>query len=110
MPALVLTPTALEDALLQKMHPSDVSDRIAIMRIQEETTFKQIPCLTLRPNTERPSTIEIGSNTLLDFDVTRILELIKDVFNGQYKSGQIPELWDGNATQRVLQAILDGLD
>mmetsp|Transcript_7495 Transcript_7495/g.14648 ORF Transcript_7495/g.14648 Transcript_7495/m.14648 type:complete len:324 (+) Transcript_7495:156-1127(+) len=40
MPALVLTPTALEDALLQKMHPSDVADRIAIMRIQEETTYK----------------------------------------------------------------------
>ncbi len=78
--------------------------------IQEETTFKQIPCLTLRPNTERPSTIEMGSNTLLDFDVSRILEQINAVFDGQYKSGQIPELWDGNATQRVLQAILEGVD
>ena len=75
--------------------------------IQEETTFKQIPCLTLRPNTERPSTITVGSNTLLDFDVARILEQIDTIFKGQYKTGIIPELWDGKATERVLKAILE---
>lgn len=75
--------------------------------IQEETTFKQIPCLTLRPNTERPSTISIGSNTLLNFDIERIIEQLNAVFEGRYKHGQIPELWDGKATERVLKAILN---
>lgn len=73
--------------------------------IQEETTYKQIPCLTLRPNTERPSTIEIGSNTLLNFDQNKILEIVEKVISGDYKQGKIPDLWDGNATFRVLRVI-----
>ena len=75
--------------------------------IQEETTYKQIPCLTLRPNTERPSTIEIGSNTLLNFNQQSILKLVHAVFSGTYKKGQVPKLWDGNATERVLNVIKD---
>jgi UDP-N-acetylglucosamine 2-epimerase (non-hydrolysing) len=70
--------------------------------IQEETTFRRVPCLTVRPNTERPSTVEIGSNTLLDFDVNDILAHLDRVLNGDYKKGQIPPLWDGAATQRIL--------
>ena len=70
--------------------------------IQEETTFRQVPCLTVRPNTERPSTVEVGSNTLLDFDVNDILSHLDEVLNGHYKKGQIPPLWDGAATQRIL--------
>ncbi|WP_204343882.1 non-hydrolyzing UDP-N-acetylglucosamine 2-epimerase [Psychroserpens algicola] len=73
--------------------------------IQEETTYKQIPCLTLRPNTERPSTIDIGSNTLLNFDQDKILDRVQQIISGQYKQGQIPQLWDGKATQRVLEVI-----
>ncbi|WP_379660215.1 non-hydrolyzing UDP-N-acetylglucosamine 2-epimerase [Psychroserpens luteus] len=73
--------------------------------IQEETTFKQKPCLTLRPNTERPSTLTIGSNTLLNFDKQDILEKINEIQTGTYKEGQIPPLWDGQATQRILEII-----
>lgn len=70
--------------------------------IQEETTFRQVPCLTVRPNTERPITAEIGSNTLLDFKVDVILSYLDEVLDGHYKKGQIPPLWDGAATQRIL--------
>jgi UDP-N-acetylglucosamine 2-epimerase (non-hydrolysing) len=74
--------------------------------IQEETTFKQKPCLTLRPNTERPSTIDIGSNTLLHFDQDKILNHINAIMANTYKQGQTPELWDGKATERILNVIL----
>jgi UDP-N-acetylglucosamine 2-epimerase (non-hydrolysing) len=73
--------------------------------IQEETTFKQKPCLTLRPNTERPSTLTIGSNTLLNFDKEEILAKINEIQTGTYKEGEIPMFWDGQATQRILNII-----
>lgn len=73
--------------------------------IQEETTFLQIPCLTLRQNTERPSTCEIGTNTLMNFEVTDVLTKIKSIENGTYKKGLIPALWDGNSTRRILDII-----
>lgn len=73
--------------------------------IQEETTFLQVPCITLRQNTERPSTCEIGTNTLMDFEVEPILNIIETIENGSYKKGQIPTLWDGMATKRILEII-----
>ena len=73
--------------------------------IQEETTFMQIPCLTIRPNTERPVTNEIGSNTLLDLDKNAILKHVDEINNGTYKKGEIPEKWDGNATDRIVEVI-----
>lgn len=73
--------------------------------IQEETTFKQKPCLTLRPNTERPSTLTIGSNTLLNFNKKEILSKINDIQKGTYKQGEIPQFWDGKATQRILHIV-----
>ena len=73
--------------------------------IQEETTFRQKACLTLRENTERPSTVVIGTNTLVDFDVEILKTYIEDIFEGRYKTGQIPELWDGKATERILKII-----
>lgn len=75
--------------------------------IQEETTFLQIPCLTLRPNTERPSTCEIGTNTLIDFEVEEIMKFVSQIEAGTYKKGQIPILWDGNATERIMQYLMD---
>ncbi|MFN0201538.1 MAG: non-hydrolyzing UDP-N-acetylglucosamine 2-epimerase [Bacteroidia bacterium] len=74
--------------------------------IQEETTFRQIPCITLRPNTERPSTVDVGTNTLAPFELEVIQGLIDAIKNGTYKKGEIPYLWDGNATQRIAEAIL----
>jgi UDP-N-acetylglucosamine 2-epimerase (non-hydrolysing) len=73
--------------------------------IQEETTFRQVPCLTLRTSTERPSTTEIGTNTLLDFDVQKILMHIEEIEKGEYKKGQVPELWDGKSTDRIVEII-----
>lgn len=76
--------------------------------IQEETTYRQIPCLTLRENTERPSTIETGSNTLVHFDIDLVFNEISKIEEGTYKNGAIPALWDGQATKRIL-AIIDQL-
>jgi UDP-N-acetylglucosamine 2-epimerase (non-hydrolysing) len=73
--------------------------------IQEETTYRQIPCITLRPNTERPSTIEIGSNTLLNFDKDKINETVEQIFSNNYKSCAVPPLWDGKATERIFEVI-----
>lgn len=73
--------------------------------IQEETTFRQVPCLTLRENTERPSTIEIGSNTLMPFDIEEINTVISSIYDGTYKKGEVPPLWDGKATERIVKLL-----
>lgn len=70
--------------------------------IQEEATFRQVPCLTLRPNTERPITITMGTNELVPFDTAMILDRINDADN---KQGEIPPLWDGKSTERILDII-----
>jgi UDP-N-acetylglucosamine 2-epimerase (non-hydrolysing) len=73
--------------------------------IQEESTFRQVPCLTLRENTERPITVDLGTNTLVPFDEGLILGLIDAIHEGNYKNGKIPPLWDGKATERILEVI-----
>ncbi len=75
--------------------------------IQEETTFLKKPCLTLRPNTERPVTCKIGTNTLLDLDTDQIIKYVKQVKTGEYKKGEVPKFWDGKATERILLKILN---
>jgi len=74
--------------------------------IQEETTFRKIPCLTLRPNTERPSTIEIGTNELVPFEVNEVKSKIEDIVGGTFKQGDLPPLWDGNSTRRILESCM----
>jgi len=73
--------------------------------IQEETTFLSKPCLTLRENTERPSTIELGTNELLPFSIDQIDQKVKECFDGEGKIGKIPQFWDGKATERILDRI-----
>ncbi len=73
--------------------------------IQEESTFRKKPCLTIRPNTERPITVIEGSNTLITFDLLKIEQLILEIENGTYKTGSIPKYWDGKATARILEII-----
>ena len=73
--------------------------------IQEESTYLQVPCLTLRPNTERPVTVTVGSNELVPFDIPTIMNYIEQIINGTYKRGAIPPMWDGNTTKRVLEVI-----
>ena len=73
--------------------------------IQEETTYRQVPCLTLRPNTERPVTITLGSNRLITFDLPALQAAMADITEGRAKRGEVPPLWDGRATERVFDAI-----
>jgi len=75
--------------------------------IQEESTFRKKPCLTLRPNTERPITVEIGSNTLLPFHLETLKEYMQQIQNNTYKKGSIPENWDGKATERIMEILLN---
>jgi UDP-N-acetylglucosamine 2-epimerase (non-hydrolysing) len=77
--------------------------------IQEETTFQQIPCITLRENTERPSTIIEGTNQLMSFDTVKIKKTVTDIDQGNAKKGAIPELWDGNATERIIKKTIEYL-
>lgn len=69
--------------------------------LQEETTALGVPCLTLRANTERPITIEQGTNTLVGTDRMAILSAVDDVLAGRGKRGRVPEFWDGQAAQRI---------
>ena len=74
--------------------------------IQEETTFRQKPCLTLRDNTERPITVEIGTNTLVEFDIDILKKHINNILEENYKNGEVPKLWDGKATERIIDIIM----
>lgn len=75
--------------------------------IQEETTFMKTPCLTIRKTTERPITIAVGTNILIkDFIVEDILIQVQEILNTKTKKGEIPELWDGNASERIVQILL----
>ncbi len=69
--------------------------------LQEETTALGVPCLTLRANTERPITIEQGTNTLVGTDRQAILQGVAEILSGQGKRGRVPELWDGHAADRI---------
>jgi len=73
--------------------------------IQEESTFLRVPCLTLRPNTERPVTVTLGTNELLPFDLNVVRHRIAAIAGGTYKKGQIPPLWDGKATERIFDTL-----
>ncbi len=73
--------------------------------IQEETTYRQIPCLTLRNNTERPSTVTIGSNVLVPYTIKDVEFYIHQIMTGTFKKGAIPPLWDGKSTERILEVL-----
>ncbi len=75
--------------------------------IQEETTFLGVPCLTLRENTERPETIYLGTNELIGNSREKLFEGIRKIKTKEWKKGQIPELWDGKAAERIAQILLN---
>jgi UDP-N-acetylglucosamine 2-epimerase (non-hydrolysing) len=69
--------------------------------LQEETTALDVPCLTLRDSTERPVTVELGTNTLVSCDRDAILRGVLAVLEGRGKCGRVPEGWDGHAAERI---------
>jgi UDP-N-acetylglucosamine 2-epimerase (non-hydrolysing) len=71
--------------------------------IQEETTYLNVPCLTLRPNTERPVTLVEGTNELVTID--QLDEKTDLILAGRWKRGKIPELWDGKTGQRIIEIL-----
>jgi UDP-N-acetylglucosamine 2-epimerase (non-hydrolysing) len=77
--------------------------------LQEETTALGIPCLTLRPNTERPVTVQSGTSTLIGSDANRLRSALNDVLNGNYKAGVCPALWDGRASHRIAEILVTRL-
>lgn len=75
--------------------------------IQEETTFLGVPCITLRPNTERPITVSMGTNVLVGSDRNRLRAEVAKVLSGDRRSGKIPPLWDGKAANRIAEILLE---
>jgi UDP-N-acetylglucosamine 2-epimerase (non-hydrolysing) len=87
-----------------------IADAAAVLTdsggIQEETTFLGIPCFTLRDNTERPVTIELGTNVLLGLRPERIAELPALIENARSRrNGALPPYWDGAAAERVADVV-----
>jgi UDP-N-acetylglucosamine 2-epimerase (non-hydrolysing) len=75
--------------------------------IQEETTFLNVPCLTLRDNTERPITTTLGTNVLVGRDNVKLRQEMTKILQGKAKKGTVPPLWDGRAAERIAN-VLEG--
>lgn len=74
--------------------------------ITEETTVMGVPCITLRDNTERPETCTVGTNELIGTNPAAVKPALDLLFSGQWKKGAIPALWDGHATERIVDILL----
>jgi UDP-N-acetylglucosamine 2-epimerase (non-hydrolysing) len=77
--------------------------------LQEESAALEIPCLTLRENTERPVTVKEGTSTLVGNNVNSLERLVDDVLAGGYKRGKAPALWDGRAGERIGREVVQFL-
>jgi UDP-N-acetylglucosamine 2-epimerase (non-hydrolysing) len=73
--------------------------------IQEETTFLGVQCITVRNNTERPVTVNVGTNQLIGTYFKDVEEAALRVLSGKLKKGSIPELWDGNTAERIVEIL-----
>lgn len=73
--------------------------------ITEETTVMHVPCMTLRDNTERPETCEVGTNKLIGTNPDNIKPALDKLFAGDWQKGAIPELWDGHTAERIIKII-----
>jgi UDP-N-acetylglucosamine 2-epimerase (non-hydrolysing) len=75
--------------------------------VQEETTILGVPCITLRDRTERPVTLEHGTNVLVGSDPEKIIREFDRVYRNEQKSDRSPRYWDGNAAKRIIKVLLD---
>lgn len=73
--------------------------------IQEETTVLGVPCLTLRNETERPVTVEAGTNEIVGLDAKKIAHCMKKIVKGKWKNGKVPVGWDGRAAERIINFL-----
>ena len=107
---------ALDPARIVALPPQGYLEMVGLMRaaalvltdsggIQEETTVLGVPCLTLRENTERPITIERGTNTLVGLDPERIVAAAMRALSEPRPTGRVPELWDGRAAVRIVDVL-----
>ncbi|NJD62310.1 MAG: UDP-N-acetylglucosamine 2-epimerase (non-hydrolyzing) [Deltaproteobacteria bacterium] len=77
--------------------------------LQEETTALGVPCITIRENTERPVTVDVGTNTLAGTDPEAILSIAREILSGRGKKGNRPPLWDGRAAERIADILLGAI-
>ena len=75
--------------------------------ITEETTVMGVPCMTLRDNTERPETVDVGTNELIGTNPNAIKPALEKLFSGEWKKGAVQELWDGNTSRRIVSILKD---
>jgi UDP-N-acetylglucosamine 2-epimerase (non-hydrolysing) len=75
--------------------------------LQEETTVLGVPCVTIRPNTERPITCTEGTNILVGNDPQKVLDAANAILHGPVLTGRIPEKWDGRAAERIVEVLLN---
>ena len=107
-----------EDTHIQILDPLGYIDFLSLERnalfvvtdsggVQEETTFLKVPCFTVRENTERPITVEVGTNSVIGHDMDKLFEGINAVMRGETTNSEIPPLWDGNTAQRIARVVSD---
>jgi len=107
-------------ANLKLLEPLGYLDFLALMEraqlvltdsggIQEETTYLGVPCLTLRKSTERPITVEVGTNQLCGDNLGLAVEQSLAILGGKKKAGLVPDLWDGRAATRIAEIIISKL-
>ena len=73
--------------------------------IQEETTYLGVPCITMRENTERPVTVDVGTNVIVGDDLEALDSTFQQIMRNNFKKGAIPPLWDGTAAERIVAAL-----
>jgi UDP-N-acetylglucosamine 2-epimerase (non-hydrolysing) len=73
--------------------------------ITEETTVLDVPCMTLRNSTERPETVTMGTNEIVGTDPNNIVPYLQKLIAGDWKSGAIPDLWDGKTADRIVKIV-----
>ncbi len=74
--------------------------------VQEETTVLGVPCITLRTSTERPETVTVGTNEIIGENFESLAPAIRKLKSGEWKKGEIPELWDGRTAERIVDVLL----
>ncbi|HKQ25366.1 MAG TPA: UDP-N-acetylglucosamine 2-epimerase (non-hydrolyzing) [Burkholderiales bacterium] len=115
-----LSPT-LDTQSILKLPPLGYLEMLGLMQsarlvltdsggIQEETTALGVPCVTLRENTERPITVEQGTNTVVGSSPAHILATVDEILRTGGKAGRVPELWDGRASERIAAVLREWID